>query len=77
MHKTVNQGNSYWSGRISTIDLLVLTSSDQLFFILKVSLFFLTKQPTLKGGLLYFSKSSLVNPIILLTEESHSMPTET
>ena len=34
-------------GRISTVDLLVLNSSDQLFFLLKLKFSFYTKQPTL------------------------------
>ncbi len=33
--------------RISTVDLLVLTGSDQLLFVLRVSFYFLTKQPIL------------------------------
>ena len=42
-------GNAYWKERISTVDLLVLTSSDQLLFILKQYYsFFFTKQPILK-----------------------------
>ena len=31
----VNPGKSYWRGRLSTVDLLVLTRLDQLVFILK------------------------------------------
>ncbi len=34
--RSLLSGNPYWRGRISTIDLLVLTSSDQLLFILKL-----------------------------------------
>jgi len=40
-------GKSYWSRRLSTVDLLVLTSVDQLYFILKYNLPFFTKQATL------------------------------
>ncbi len=32
-------GNPYWRGRISTVDLLVLTSSDQLLLMLKLYIF--------------------------------------
>jgi hypothetical protein len=41
---------SYRRGKFSTVDLLVLTSSGQLLFILKILLTFLTKQATLKWG---------------------------
>ncbi len=34
-------------GRFSTVDLLVLTRSDQLLFIVKLYFFFITKQPVL------------------------------
>ncbi len=34
-------GNPYWKGRISTVDLLVLTSSNQLLIILKKCLYFI------------------------------------
>ncbi len=40
-------GKPYWRGRISTVDLLVLTSLDQLLFILKLYFSFNTKQPIL------------------------------
>ncbi len=41
-------GNPYWSGRLSTVDLLVLTSLDQLILLLKILfIFFFTKQATL------------------------------
>ncbi len=39
--------NPYWRGRLSTVDLLVLTSLDQLIFILKILFTFITKQLTL------------------------------
>ncbi len=39
-------GKSYWGGRLSTDDLLVLTSLDQLVFILKILFSFFTKQAT-------------------------------
>ncbi len=42
-------GKPYWRRRISTVDLLVLTSLDQLLFILKILFTFFTKQPTLMG----------------------------
>ncbi len=41
---TVLPGKPYWRGRISTIDLLVLTSLDQLLLILKILFIFFTKQ---------------------------------
>ncbi len=37
---------SYCSGRLSTVDLLVLTSLDQLLFIMKILFTFITKQST-------------------------------
>ncbi len=39
--------NPYWKGRLSTIDLLVLTSFDQLLVLLKILFTYLTKQLTL------------------------------
>ncbi len=41
-------GKSHWGGRLSTVDLLVLTILDQLIFKLKVFFSFLTKQATLR-----------------------------
>ncbi len=41
-------GRSYWVGRLSTVDLLVLTYLDQLVFILKTSFSFFTKQASLR-----------------------------
>jgi hypothetical protein len=41
-------GKSYRVGRLRTVDLLVLTSLDQLIFILKMLFFFFTKQATTK-----------------------------
>jgi hypothetical protein len=43
----VNPGNHYRRGRLSTFGLLVLTSFDQLIFILKILPTFVTKQATL------------------------------
>ena len=40
-------GKSNWRGRLSTVDLLVLTSLDQLLLTLKVLFTFFTKQPTI------------------------------
>ncbi len=37
---------SCWTGRLSTVDLLVLTSLDKLLFQLKILLTFFTKQAT-------------------------------
>ncbi len=34
-------GKSYWRGRLTTVDLLVLTTLDQLIFILKILFMFL------------------------------------
>jgi hypothetical protein len=45
-----SSGNPNWNGRISTVD-LVLTSSDRLLFILKLSYFF-TKPPILMRRLI-------------------------
>jgi len=43
----VYSGKSYWGGRLSTVDLLVLSSLDQLSFILKILFSSFTKQATL------------------------------
>jgi hypothetical protein len=43
----VEPGKSYRRGRLSTVDLLVLTSLDRLLFILKILLNSFTKQATL------------------------------
>ncbi len=40
----VRAGKSYWRGRLSTVDLIVLTSLDQLLFKLKILWTFFTKQ---------------------------------
>ncbi len=40
-------GNACWSGRISTVDLLVVTSSDPVLFIMKIFLALFTKRPIL------------------------------
>jgi len=40
-------GKSYRGGRFSTVDLLVLTSFEQLIFIVKILFSFFTKQATL------------------------------
>jgi len=47
LESAVWQLKSYWGGRLSAVDLLVLTSLDQLIFILKILFSFLTKQATL------------------------------
>ncbi len=44
---------SYWRGGLITADLLVLTSLDQLLFILKPYFSFLQKKPSYWGGQLY------------------------
>ncbi len=49
-------GNPYWRGRLIT-DLIVLTSLDQLLFILKILFTFATKQTSLKRA------SSALSPI--------------
>ncbi len=43
----VLSGNPYWRGRLNTVDLLVLTSLDQLIFIWKILFIFSTKLATL------------------------------
>jgi len=45
--QSINAGKYYWSGRLSTVDLLIQTSLDQLLFILKILFTFFTKQSTL------------------------------
>jgi len=49
MRVTVNvyTGNTYRKGRISTTDLLVLTSSDQLILVLNIPFSFFTTQAVL------------------------------
>jgi hypothetical protein len=44
---------SYWRGRLSTIDLLMLTSLDQLLFMLKILFTFLQNKLTQWGGQMY------------------------
>ncbi len=53
-------GNPYWRGRLSTVDLLVLTSLDQLLLIQQKILCFFTKQATLMYWAFPFSWCSLV-----------------
>ncbi len=55
--KKLEPGNTYWSGRISTVDLLVLTSSDQLILIHKNS----------------FHKTSFLNEVVNCTDLSPSV----
>jgi hypothetical protein len=43
----VNAGNSFCRGKLSTFDLLVLTSLDQLLFLLGILLIFFTKKDSL------------------------------
>jgi hypothetical protein len=45
-------GKSYRGGRLNTVDLLVLTSLDQLGFILKILFSFFTKQATWRSTVL-------------------------
>jgi len=47
LDRQIGAGKSYWRGRLSTVDLLVLTSLDQLLFILKILLNSFTKQAIL------------------------------
>ncbi len=43
----VKAGKSYWGGRVSSVDLLELSSLDELIFILKIIFSFVTKHATL------------------------------
>jgi hypothetical protein len=43
----VKPGNPYWRGRLSTVDLLALTSLDQLLFIMQTLCTFLQNKATL------------------------------
>jgi len=56
-------GKSHWRRRISTVDLLVLTSLNQLLFIMQILFTFLLKKLSYSGGQPYwtfpFCKSSL------------------
>ncbi len=52
-------------GRLSTVDLLVLTSLDQLLFILKILLIFFTIQATLmRGSTVLILPPKLVFPVV-------------
>ncbi len=61
--KLAPAGKPYWRGRIRTVDLLVLTSLDQLLFKLKLNFLFLQNNLSLLWGQLHwafpFSNSSL------------------
>jgi hypothetical protein len=43
----ISPGNPYWKGKLSTVDLLALTSLNQFILILKILLTFVSKQATL------------------------------
>jgi hypothetical protein len=43
---STNQGTPYRKGRLGTVDLLVITTSDQPIFILKILFSFVSKQAT-------------------------------
>ncbi len=63
---TVKAGNPIWRERISTVDLIVLASSDQLLFVLKKTIFLSYKTRYLNEevnctGAPPFSKGSLVS----------------
>ncbi len=59
-------GKSYRRGRFCTVDLLALTSLDQLLFILKISFSFLVKQPILMRRSTVLSLSfQLVFPVYI------------
>jgi hypothetical protein len=45
--QSINDPDSWVRGRLSTVDLLALTSSDQLIFVLKILFTFSMEQPTL------------------------------
>jgi hypothetical protein len=47
--------NTYRRGRVSTVDLLVLISSDQMLLILKKYFYFLQNKLPLRGGQLYWA----------------------
>jgi hypothetical protein len=47
MNLQTRAGKSYWRGRLSTIDPHLLTSLDQLLFMLKILIYLFTKQPAL------------------------------
>jgi hypothetical protein len=44
-HSLPKTGKSYWTGRLNTIDLLILTSLDHLLFLLKIVTFLSKKLP--------------------------------
>jgi hypothetical protein len=48
-------GKPYWRGKSSTVNLLVLTSLDQLIFILNIFLLMLQNKLPLWGGQLYYA----------------------
>jgi hypothetical protein len=60
----IRPGNLYWRGRLSTVDLLVLTSINQLIFRLKIFLPVLQNKLPNRGGQVYwalpFSQCSVI-----------------
>ncbi len=73
LHEYTTAGNPYWRGKISTIDLLVLTSSNQLLLILKLYFSHLQNNLSYCGGQSYwafpFSKGSLATVFSLSYRE--------
>jgi len=55
-------GKSYWGGRLSTVELLVLTCLDKLLFILKISFTFSSKLATLMRSSTVLSLPPSVSP---------------
>ncbi len=53
--RNAGSGKSYWKETLSTVDLLALTSLDQLIFILIMSYTFITKQATIMSRLTILS----------------------
>ncbi len=47
VHTHTQPGNPYWRGRLNTVELLVLASLEQLVFVYKILITFVTKQATL------------------------------
>ncbi len=66
-----NQGSITETERISTVDLLVLTSTNKLFFVLKILFTFFTKQPTLARRHRYLKNIDCLRFVMSLLLVSH------
>ncbi len=51
----IEAGKTKWRERLSTVDLLVITTLEQLIFMLKIVFTLLEKQATSRGGQMYLA----------------------